>query len=244
MLVKKTTKAAKTENEQYHMEYYMSGDENGAPSWLTVEWTQLLGCGVDEDGERIHNCDIVIQSICQDDFEGTDAVNSNGQPAKTADDLQDVYTIRNGAKYETIDFEEDVPKILDPKGGCFVDSHDRDLPHHLTTNIPNNVESAVDFCVDSCKDAGFAYAGLQFRTHCFCGNSFGKHGQVALNECNMNCPGEKNEKCGSGWRNNVYLTGLLEPSDEDESKAEKDQRKAKSAAHRHGIHESWEAYDR
>merc|ERR1712018_1029438 len=107
-----------------------------------------------------------------------------------------------------------------------------------------NVESAVDFCVDSCKDAGFAYAGLQFRTHCFCGNSFGKHGQVALNECNMNCPGQKNEKCGSGWRNNVYLTGLLEPSDEDESKAEKDQRKAKSAAHRHGIHESWEAYDR
>ena len=38
--------------------------------------------------------------------------------------------------------------------------------------------------------AGFQYAGLQFSTHCFCGNSYTRYGRAPESECNRDCPAD------------------------------------------------------
>jgi len=88
------------ENDQYHMKYFMSGEE--APSWLTVEWTQLLGCGTDEDGDRVHNCEIVIQAMCQEDKHPESITNERD----SIKEVENAYTIKNGEKTSTIKYSE------------------------------------------------------------------------------------------------------------------------------------------
>lgn len=55
---------------------------------------------------------------------------------------------------------------------------------------------------------GFRFAGLQFAKQCFCGHDYGKYPEKPLKECDRECSGKKNEKCGGSWRNSVYSTGL------------------------------------
>ena len=56
---------------QFAMKYFMSGQDSSGnlsgKSKLTVEWTNLLGCGVDEDGDKINDCQFLIQTMCQDE---------------------------------------------------------------------------------------------------------------------------------------------------------------------------------
>merc|ERR1711972_216947 len=74
----------KTENEQFSMSYFMGSE-------LTVEWTNSIGCGVDEDGDRINNCEVVLQSLCQDD---------------NVETSENSWRLRNGVKTDTIGFSE------------------------------------------------------------------------------------------------------------------------------------------
>lgn len=62
-------------------------------------------------------------------------------------------------------------------------------------------------CTQMCTQKGFHYAALQYSSHCFCGNNSGyaKYGKAT--NCNMACSGNKQEKCGGGWANQVYKTG-------------------------------------
>ena len=60
----------------------------------------------------------------------------------------------------------------------------------------------TQMCTSTCKSKGFKFAGTQYSRWCFCGNSYGKSG--VANNCNMNCSGNKNQKCGGGWANSVY----------------------------------------
>jgi hypothetical protein len=57
-------------------------------------------------------------------------------------------------------------------------------------------------CVSICRSQGFAYAGTQNRTQCFCGNKYGRSGQA--DNCNMACGGNPVQMCGGGWANSVY----------------------------------------
>ena len=85
--------------------------------------------------------------------------------------------------------------------GCYADSESRDLPSFAYDNGSNTTES----CISSCLDAGYQYAGTQYSTQCFCGNSYGGQGTPA--NCNMACSGDGAETYGGSWANDVYAKG-------------------------------------
>lgn len=82
--------------------------------------------------------------------------------------------------------------------GCFADTTDRDLDGlwFSDANMTPNV------CISRCESEGFAYAGVQFATNCFCGNTYSRFG--ASNQCTSSCPGNPAETCGGPWANSVY----------------------------------------
>lgn len=55
-------------------------------------------------------------------------------------------------------------------------------------------------------NAGYQYAGTQYSSECWCGNSYGLYGVKPTNECNMPCAGNEGEMCGGANRNSVYTT--------------------------------------
>ena len=90
--------------------------------------------------------------------------------------------------------------------GCFKDQgnpfgvENRDL----NKAIFSKNDMTISKCIDYCKSKGFKYAGLQYSSYCFCGNSYGKYGKA--NNCNMKCAGDANEICGGFWANSIYST--------------------------------------
>jgi hypothetical protein len=93
--------------------------------------------------------------------------------------------------------------------GCFADEANRDMPY---VAFGGSVPLSVEACVSACAGAGYEYAGAQFGTQCFCGNSYGKYGGAS--DCNVPCtdqtahapystPGGQ-EICGGAWANSVY----------------------------------------
>ena len=93
--------------------------------------------------------------------------------------------------------------------GCFKDKGDpfgtqnRDLDGLMVDKIDMTVED----CINLCSSKGFKYAGVEYGTQCFCGNSYGKY--ATANNCNMKCSGNLNEICGGFWANSVYKTSDL-----------------------------------
>jgi len=87
--------------------------------------------------------------------------------------------------------------------GCFEDRDSRDLNGYSFSNGGMTVET----CRAEGSRRGFQFAGVQYSSQCFCGNSYGRYGQKADGECNMQCSGNGGEKCGAGWRNSVWKSG-------------------------------------
>src|SRR5262249_17980348 len=73
--------------------------------------------------------------------------------------------------------------------GCYADSWTRDLPYFAYQNDSNT----TDNCISACDSAGYAYAGTQDGTQCWCGNSYGAQGTA--NNCNLACSGDSSETC-------------------------------------------------
>lgn len=90
--------------------------------------------------------------------------------------------------------------------GCFHDQGDstgtrgRDL-NGFVTHGPSMTTAT---CINECRQRGFTYAGMQYSSWCFCGNSYGRSGTA--NNCNMPCSGSPAEICGGSWANSVYGT--------------------------------------
>jgi hypothetical protein len=88
--------------------------------------------------------------------------------------------------------------------GCFRDQGNptgtsgRDL-NGFVTHGPNMTTAA---CINECQQRGYKYAGTQYSSWCFCGNSYGRSGTA--NNCNMACSGSPAEICGGSWANSVY----------------------------------------
>ncbi|HHL33605.1 MAG TPA: hypothetical protein ENJ30_04505, partial [Desulfobulbaceae bacterium] len=82
--------------------------------------------------------------------------------------------------------------------GCFKDLKNRDLTG-FSFHAPNMTK---ELCMTTCQQKGFQYAGLQYSSYCFCGDSYGKSGEA--NNCNMPCAGNKSEICGGDWANSLY----------------------------------------
>ena len=109
----KTFLGFQNEDGQYSMQYFQSGVEGN--SYLTVEWTNLLGCGKDEDGDKIHNCEIVIQTTCQND-------EVDGIPPS------DSYTLRNGRIPLKMPYEADPNDALSSQLRHLVTQDHHDVP--------------------------------------------------------------------------------------------------------------------
>ena len=99
---------------------------------------------------------------------------------------------------------EATPKYL----GCFRDQLTGN-PFALTTQgrdlngfASNDANMTSAHCIALCRSQGFAYAGVEYSTNCFCGNSYGRSG--AADNCNMACGGNPAEMCGGYFANSVY----------------------------------------
>ncbi len=85
--------------------------------------------------------------------------------------------------------------------GCFKDNSSRDIAaRHWSSG-----SMTVGKCVADCRSRGYRYAGVQYYTHCFCGNSYGRLGRAS--NCTAKCGGNKSQTCGGSWANSVYDTG-------------------------------------
>ena len=83
--------------------------------------------------------------------------------------------------------------------GCFKDAY----PNRDVVGFEQrNAGLTLQWCADTCRQKGFRYAAAQYGAHCFCGNSFGKHG--AATNCDMNCAGNRAQICGGSYANSVY----------------------------------------
>ena len=81
----------------------------------------------------------------------------------------------------------------------------------ISGRLSNSHVSLINFngkinCLRSCMNAGYQYAGTQYSSECWCGNSYGLYGVKPTNECNMPCAGNEGEMCGGANRNSVYTT--------------------------------------
>jgi hypothetical protein len=93
--------------------------------------------------------------------------------------------------------------------GCFRDQGTRTGTEgrDLSGAFANDPRMTTQMCVDQCRAKGFAYAGTQRSTYCFCGNSYGRSGPAE--DCSTRCAGSSDEICGGIWSNSVYSIGAL-----------------------------------
>merc|ERR1711892_220978 len=86
-------------------------------------------------------------------------------------------------------------------GNCVLDDSERlldDMTTYPDTNTPN-------MCIESCYLKGYLYAGVQYKSQCFCGDTAPPHSRVVADEeCNGQCTGDENKFCGGTWRMNVF----------------------------------------
>eukprot|EP00026_Physarum_polycephalum_P009377 Phypoly_transcript_09498.p1 GENE.Phypoly_transcript_09498~~Phypoly_transcript_09498.p1 ORF type:complete len:450 (+),score=41.63 Phypoly_transcript_09498:188-1351(+) len=89
--------------------------------------------------------------------------------------------------------------------GCFFDDQrSRDLPFQAYTGSSNT----PDTCRTKCMQSGYMYAGLQYGSECWCGNSYGSHGGALGSDCNMACSGDSTIKCGAANRNSIFTSQI------------------------------------
>ena len=88
--------------------------------------------------------------------------------------------------------------------GCYRDDpDDRDM----TLQWDVGANRSPHECILACQDLQMSFAGLQEGGACYCGDSFGKHGEEEEEECNMKCQaGFKRMNCGGVTSNAIYRT--------------------------------------
>ncbi len=90
--------------------------------------------------------------------------------------------------------------------GCFAERGDvdvaglgnRDLDGHMFSDPAMTTE----MCADACRERGYAYAGTQYGSYCFCGAAYGRTGPSS--DCTMTCAGDASQICGGPYANSVY----------------------------------------
>lgn len=68
-------------------------------------------------------------------------------------------------------------------------------------------------CSTFCANGGFKYAGVEYGSECYCGNSFsnGASLNTASNQCNMACSGNIDTMCGGPGAMNVFVNPSIVP---------------------------------
>ncbi|PAA85599.1 hypothetical protein BOX15_Mlig003972g1 [Macrostomum lignano] len=82
-----------------------------------------------------------------------------------------------------------------PMVGCFVDDGSNNI---LVTQAATDVSMNQRFCARICnKQYTASFFGLLNGTKCYCGNEIVKEDYLTNKRyCNLNCPGNRKEKCG------------------------------------------------
>ncbi|CAO1626462.1 unnamed protein product [Jaminaea pallidilutea] len=87
--------------------------------------------------------------------------------------------------------------------GCYVDSGDRTLSSISYSNSTNSPQQCASFC----RSKGFRFAGTEYSSECFCGDTLQGAGASAgsgQSGCTMPCSGDASQNCGGPNRLNVY----------------------------------------
>jgi len=98
--------------------------------------------------------------------------------------------------------------------GCYKDEENRDLNG---ANFSSSTMTPI-VCINFCKSHKYQYAGVQFSSYCFCGNSYGSYGAIAPSNCMYNCSGDVNQKCGGYYANAIMNVSYTLPADTYPSK--------------------------
>mmetsp|Transcript_24191 Transcript_24191/g.59226 ORF Transcript_24191/g.59226 Transcript_24191/m.59226 type:complete len:1073 (+) Transcript_24191:176-3394(+) len=99
------------------------------------------------------------------------------------------------------------------KLACVLDTWDRAMPvgpvNKRTVNpgVQSPPGMTVQACITYCEGLNYAYAGLENRNECFCGNEYRTHGFAPVTDCKHKCNGDQSQECGGPWRVTVYATG-------------------------------------
>uniref|UniRef100_A0A1I8FZH1 WSC domain-containing protein n=1 Tax=Macrostomum lignano TaxID=282301 RepID=A0A1I8FZH1_9PLAT len=102
--------------------------------------------------------------------------------------------------------------------GCYQDGDNlnRDLtglkglnnlgPYSIAVgNLVQGVDNmSHEFCSNVCSLGRFPYFGVQVGRQCFCGSSYGLHGQLSESKCNKQCTGNPEQICGGSSINSVF----------------------------------------
>ncbi|KAL1123452.1 hypothetical protein AAG570_002532 [Ranatra chinensis] len=59
-------------------------------------------------------------------------------------------------------------------------------------------------CAQYCELRSYRFAGLQYRTQCFCGNHIENGQPAAAKDCHYSCPGDSSAKCGGDSEEYTY----------------------------------------
>ena len=63
----------------------------------------------------------------------------------------------------------------------------------------------IESCIFFCETRAFAYAGLEYSTECFCGNTLASAAtQLAASACSMPCSGDASQPCGGPNRLSLF----------------------------------------
>jgi len=77
-----------------------------------------------------------------------------------------------------------------------------------TSYSTTNVNMTAELCVSTCFSEGFAYAGVEYSTECYCNNAGivngGSPAPGGDADCSMLCSGNKAEYCGGSSRVSVF----------------------------------------
>ncbi|KAF2085078.1 WSC-domain-containing protein [Saccharata proteae CBS 121410] len=90
--------------------------------------------------------------------------------------------------------------------GCGTDPI-MDSGRTLTGSSKTDVKMTPKTCVSFCKSQGYAYAGTEYGTECYCGNTLpsGRAPKTGmLGNCNMPCGGNPNVMCGGSQALSLY----------------------------------------
>ena len=58
-------------------------------------------------------------------------------------------------------------------------------------------------CISYCSSKGYKYAGTQYMTQCYCGNTFTAN---SVSGCDSVCAGDRNQICGGAYKSTVYTS--------------------------------------
>ncbi|KAK1853428.1 copper radical oxidase [Colletotrichum chrysophilum] len=88
--------------------------------------------------------------------------------------------------------------------GCYTDSSTRTLSYRAGVSGGGSAMSVLQ-CTTACTAAGFAFAGVEYGTECWCDDAIrGGTSSAPEDDCNMLCGGNNSELCGGPNRINLY----------------------------------------